>query len=130
MRPLQNLIPGGFHSRRQAAKISSREFPWNPRCHRPPRNLRTVIPNHGRGPYTPPSSPTRVDGTVDNADLIPKLAMPFLNLQQCHRPRVHDAVHPTLSPSPRCPEPTTLSSSPGPQGYIVYFSLSFWAYKS
>jgi hypothetical protein len=29
------------------------------------------------------------------------------------------------------PEPTTPSSSPSPQGYnIVYFSLSFWAYKS
>jgi hypothetical protein len=56
---------------------------------------------------------------------------------QRHRPpRAHDVVIPMTSQSPRCrwthaaPKPTTPSSSPSPQGYIVYFSLLFSAYKS
>jgi hypothetical protein len=54
-------------------------------------------------------------------------------------PQAHSVVvlpKPATSKSPRChrthvvPEPITLSSSPSPQGYILYFSLSFWVYKS
>jgi hypothetical protein len=59
---------------------------------------------------------------------------------ESRRPRVRSTVilpEPATPQSPRhrwthtVPEPATPSSSPNLQGYnIVYFSLSFWAYKS
>jgi hypothetical protein len=91
----------------------------------PPRSLRIVIPDHGRGPYASSSSPTRVRDAVDHACLVPKTAMPFWSLQQRHPLRAHDAVHPvpflslwrrwhTLSLGPRSavilPEPTMPSN--------------------
>jgi hypothetical protein len=105
--------------------------------------------------HAPPSSLTRAGNTVDDAGTVPKPTTSFPIPQQRRPHRARDSMHPTpfLSPrhrrsmsssGPQChhppwarntitraiPEPTTPSSSPSPQSYIVYFSLSFWAYKS
>jgi hypothetical protein len=60
----------------------------------PPRTLRFIILDHGRGSYAPPSSPTRAGDAVDHAGLIPKPAMPFPSPQQHRPPWAHDVVHP------------------------------------
>jgi hypothetical protein len=87
--------PKSLEAFSHAAKISRRKFPWSPRrrrpprslCHcrvlpeastlssSPPRSLCTIVPDHGWGPYAPPSS-------------LPKLVT--LSTTQA------------LSPSPRC----------------------------
>jgi hypothetical protein len=76
----------------------------------PPRSLRTVVPNHGRCPYVPPSSLTWFGGAVDNPGLVPKPATPFPRLQQRRPPRARDAVHPVPFSSPRCRRPVPSSS--------------------
>jgi hypothetical protein len=116
---MQTLIPGGFHSRHQAAKISRRKFPWSPRRRRPPRSpcrrrvlprasvpslsppriLCAIVPDHGRALCALPSSPTRAGDVVDHAGAIPKPAMSFSSQQQCCPPRAHDVVHPEPFPS-------------------------------
>jgi hypothetical protein len=113
----------------------------------PPLSLCTIVPDHGRGPYMLPSSLTRTGDAVDHAGFVPKPATPFLSPQQRRPYRARDAVPTTLflslrrgQPMPslglQChqscaiPEPATPSSSPSQQGYIEYFSLLFWAYKS
>jgi hypothetical protein len=62
--------------------------------------------------------------------------MPSSGPQHHRPPRARDTVVPATSLSPRCrqtcaiPKPTTPSSSPSPAMLHVYFSLSFYAYKS
>jgi hypothetical protein len=115
---MQILIPEGFHSRRQAAKISLQKCLWSlccrwpPRspCHlwvlpeastpssSPPRSLCTIVPDHGRGPYAPPSSVTRVGATVDNAGLVPKPVTPFPSLQRHGPPWAWDTCNVVILP--------------------------------
>jgi hypothetical protein len=168
--PLQTLIPGGFHSHRQAAKISRRKFPWSLRRRRPPQSLCAIITSSPE-----PSCHRRVLPRTSASSFLTTVealrCLIFPDLSRWRRwprrrpPQVHNAVpkpatmSSSLSPQ-RCaplalPGPAALSSSLhtrrlepatpsnlrhswarntvvllSPQGYIVYFSLLFWAYKS
>jgi hypothetical protein len=99
--PLQTLIPGGFHSRHQAARIFSWNFPWSSGHRRPPRSpwrhrvppgasepslsppqsLCTVVPNHGGCPFTCRHLPR------------PKSVMPSTTQVPSPSPRRHSRAH-------------------------------------
>jgi hypothetical protein len=75
----------------------------SPRCHRPHNITEPTMPSTLHRPW------------AHNTIILPEPTTP---LTSCH-PRAHNNV---VLPQPM--------SSPSPHCYIVYFSMSFWAYKS
>jgi hypothetical protein len=126
----------GFHSRRQAVKISRKKFHWSLCCCRPLGSLHPhwVLPGASTSSFLIPVVPSVCTAIFPDLSWwchCPRRWSP----QACgaihlapspspqHRrpPQVHDAINPATSPSPRqhqlyaIPVLTTSSSSPSPR---------------